>query len=351
MPKKTVRVMHRSFRSFSGPAIYGVKLGAPSFTENHVKRAVLLTEAVETGRRSGSVFAADGTGMTAGRGQHILVYPKELANEDFNAKDDQGGLGSLLRNIEVCAPSKALERLFKAFWDEGWYLAQDGKIRWLGNGRSKVANRWVDHLSGDIVHGAVLRDTITPKGGKVPSKGERWDIAKEWALLFHSVFKTPKSMVVQMGFEVEHLLYRTSTRRFQFRQNRRRSTVEQEVYGTGSKNVAELVVGSDITPQLDLAMCVFHSHTVNAPAIAYRKLRDAIRATGYQPSGMRGTRAEIAFAFELLRRLANAKYGRWNEDVEHGRWARSRARAREFGFWPREFFRQGPSGVMLADMP
>lgn len=351
MQKKTVRVMHKTFRSYSGPAIYGEKLGAPDFTENHVQRAVLLTEAVETGRRKGSVFAADGTGMTAGRGQHILVYPRELAHEDFDAKDDQGGLGVLLQRIEMRAPSPALNRLWKAFKDEGWYIAQDGKFRWYGDGHSKVANRLVDHCSGDLVHGAVLRDTITPKGGKVPAKGERWDIAKGWALLFHDVFKTQKSMAVQMDFEVHHLVHRTSTRKFQFRLSRRRSTVEQEVYGLWPKPITKFVVGSDITPQLDLAMCVFHSHTVNAPAIAYRKLRDTINVTGYQPSRMRRTRSEITFAFELLRRLATARYGRWNEDIENGRWARSRARAMEFGFWPREFFRIGLSGIMLADMP
>jgi hypothetical protein len=352
MPKKkTVRVMHKRFRSYSGPAIYGAKLGAPPATVNHARRAVILTEAVETGRRVGSVFAADGTAMTAGRGQHILVYPKELANEDFDAKDDQGGLGKLLHTIEVCAPSPALERLFKAFKQEGWFLGRDGQLRWWGDGRAKVKGKWIPHSSGDIVHGAVLRDTITPLGGRVPSSGERWETAKRWALLFHETFKTKRSMDVQMDFEVEHLVYRTTTRRYQFLPNRRRATVEQVVYGH-STYLVNIAVPRDITPQLDLAMCVFHSHTVNAPAIAYRKLAETIKATGFSAlNHRRSSTMEVDFARELLRRLAKAKYARWNEDIENGRWARSRKRAMELGFWPPEFFRQGPDWLMLPDMP
>ena len=121
------RVMYKEFKTYAGPAIYGKPLGKPERDmRHHVDRAVYLTEAVETGRRRGSIFAADGTGMTGGRGQHILVYPKELANEDFDAKDDQGGLGALLRRLEFEAPSKELEQLWEAFRAEGWYLASDG---------------------------------------------------------------------------------------------------------------------------------------------------------------------------------------------------------------------------------
>lgn len=337
------QVRYKTHKSYSGPIIYGSKVEPDTQTDLHAKRAVIITEGVETGYRVGSIMAADGTAMTCGRGQHILVYPRELANEDFNAKDDQGGLGQLLRRIEVEAPSPQLEALYEAFKDEGWYVATDGQLRWLDLGRAKVAGRWVDHDAGDIIHGAVLRDTITPVGGKVPKKGERWQQARRWALLFHEVFAEESSLDVQLDFEVEHLAHRVGHRKFAFHPNQRKETVSQVVYG--GRDVLELKVGRQITEELDLAMCVFHSHTVNAPSIAFRKLRDVLRSTGYDPKVHAGSLGEITFARRLLRALATAKYGRWNEDIEGGRWDRTRSRARESGMWPTRFFR-GQSPIM-----
>ena len=342
------RVIHKKFRGYSGPVVYGEKLGDPTFSDEHIERVVLLTEAVETGRRAGSVFAADGTAMTGGRAQHILVYPRELANEDWNAKNDQGGLGSLLRLLEVEVGGEPVNALFRAFEIEGWYLAQDGQLRWLKSGRIKVANRWVDYSGGDVVYGAVLRDAITPKGGKVPSSGPEWETAKQWALLFHEVFQGDKSMEAQQRFEVMHLVDRIGTRKYQFFNNRRSATVAQVVYGPGDPST--LRVGRDISAHLDLAMCLFHSHSVNAPSVAFASLRDALRATGFTPAD-RGLAGEVSFARELLRRLANTSYGRWNDSIEGGRWNRSRKRAMEFGFWPEAFFRQGNDGIMLLRMP
>lgn len=351
-----VQVRHKVFRSYSGPIIYGKKVEPETHTENHAQRAIIITEGVETGYRVGSIMAADGTAMTAGRGQHILVYPRELANEDFNAKDDQGGLGQLLYKIEKEAwhhAAKAhgptpFDDLFNAFNQEGWYLAGDGLFRWLEDGRAKVKGRWMDHEAGDIIHGAVLRDTITPVGGKVPKTGEQWQQARRWALLFHEVFAHQETTQIQFDFEVDHLVDRVSLRKYGFHPNQRKETVSQVVYGSrgfrGPAPIGKLKVGKHITEELDLAMCVFHSHTVNAPSIAFRKLKETLEATGFRP--MAGnTQAEIAFARELLKRLAKAKYGRWNEDIEGGRWDRTRARARESGMWPTRFFR-GQSPIM-----
>jgi hypothetical protein len=340
-----VQVRYKKVKGYSGPLIYG-KAIPPSPTKNHLERAVQLTEGVETGFRVGSIMAADGTAMTAGKGQHILVYPKELANEDFNALDDQGGLGELLHFIEVTAPSGELDLLYGEFVAEGWYVASDGKLRWHDDARVKVKGRWLDCKAGDVVHGAVLRDTITPVGGKVPKTGEQWETAKKWAILFHNVFAQESSFDPQATFETHHLVYRVATRKFSFRPGYRKETILQVVYG-GPTDLLKLKAGRDISDELDLAMCVFHSHTVNAPAIAFRRLRETIQATGYDAARHRGTAGEITFARELLKRLAKAKYGRWNESVDGGRWARTRAHARTSGQWPTKFFR-GQNPVMPA---
>lgn len=337
-----VQVRHKVFRSYSGPVVYGQKIEPAARAETHALRAVTITEGVETGYRVGSIMAADGTAMTAGRGQHILVYPRELANEDFDSKDDQGGLGALLYKIErTVRGSQPFDDLFNAFNQEGWFLSNNGQFRWLEDGRAKVKGRFVDHLPGDLIHGAVLRDTITPVGGKVPKTGERWQQARRWALLFHDVFSDPFTFQTQLEFEVEHLIHRVEYRKFAFHSARRKETVSQVVYGGSS--MAGMKAGMDISEELDLAMCVFHSHTVNAPSIAFRKLRDTLDATGFTP--YQSNISEIAFACELLKRLAKTKYGRWNEDVQGGRWDRTRARARESGMWPSRFFR-GSSAIM-----
>jgi len=341
-------VRHRTHKSYSGPVIYGKKIPQDNVrTTSHCQRAVWLTEGVETEHRAGSIMAADGTGMTAGRGQHILVYPKELAHEDFNAKDDQGGLGKLLRRIEVKAPSSSLDILYGAFIAEGWHVASDGRFRWNEDGRVKVKGRWINCKAGDVVHGAVLRDTITPIGGKVPKTGRRWEQAKAWALLFHVVFSEPNSLEVQAAFEVNHLYHRMVSKKFAFRDNRRKETVSQVVYGGRQSKtpIPHLQVGRDISEELDLAMCVFHSHTVNAPAIAFRRLRDTLKATGFNAPRDRGTNKEIVFARELLKRLAKTNYGRWLDSLKTGRWSRTRKTAMKSGLWPMRFF-QGSSPIM-----
>jgi hypothetical protein len=347
------RVLHRKFRTYSGPLIYGKKQ-APDFeVKSHCRRAVLLTEGVETGYRLGSIMAADGTAMTAGRGQHILVYPRELAHEDFNPLDDQGGLGALLRRLEVDAPSEALEVLWAAFRAKGWYVAQDGKLRWLDGGRTKVKSRWMEHAAGSVVHGALLRDTLTPLRGQVPKSGEKWEQAKRWAIWFHGVFSDPGSSETQLDFEEAHLIDRICHRKYRFRDSHRPETVAQVVYGITQESgdrMEDLSV-SNLSFELDLAMCVFHSHTVNAPAIAYRKLREALSATGFVGKRGRGTAGEIALARDLLRRLAKTQYGRWNEELEHGRWNRTRARARESKMWPPEFFSSGRTRGSAPLMP
>lgn len=331
-----MQVRYKQFKNYSGPVIYG-KLHLPEFSDiSHCGRAVILTEAVETGYRIGSIMAADGTGVTAGRGQHILVYPRELANEDFNPLNDQGGLGQLLQFLDVQAPSKELRHLFEKFKKEGWYLASDGKFRWLENTRIEVKGRWVDCKPGSVVHGAVLRDVVTPVGGRVPKKGERWDKAREWAVAFHKVFANPSSFQAQTDFEIGHLVDRICKRKFDFRAGHRKETILQVVYG----GIA-LSCGDDLgmSEELDLAMCVFHAHTVNAPSIAFRKLRDALRVVRFDASKDRGTTVEPAFARELLKQLAQTDYGRWNENINGGRWARTRSCARKMGVWHPEFFK------------
>jgi len=354
-----VQVRHKSIGNYSGPVIYGPEYNIASkrfgldIKESHLDRAVFLTALVETGGRIGSIMAADGTAMSAGLGQHILVYPRELANEDFNAEDDQGGLGRLLRMLEVSQePPMHLQALFTQFEVEGWYLAQDGFLRWREAGSRFIKGERIKHSAGDIIHGAILRDRITPIHGKVKARTENWLIAKRWATLFHNVFADPKSIETQLFFEKKHLAERVASRKFLFRKQRRRMPVQDVVYGDSISSLelperAKLCQNpvKCVTLELDLAMCVFHSHTVNAPSIAYRVMRDAIGASGFIVPGDRMKSNERIFAKTLLRMLATSNYGRWNQSIMNGRWRRTRKLASHIGVWPEHYF-TGSDAIM-----
>ena len=340
----TKRVYHRKFGSYSGSRINGVdEIAIPSGDQarRHVSRAYWLTTKVETGGTFGSSFCGDGTAKTEGPDQHIGVYPKELAHEDWNAEDDQGGLWAFLQFLEPIGGS-AIEALWAALAQEGWYISQDGFLRYLEDGQHDVKGRLVDVVAGDCVYGAQIRDTFTPIGGKVPKSGPKWEQCKKWSLLFNDVFSDSSTFEAQIKFGVDHLVNRVRTQRIKLVDGQRIS-MRRLIYGT-RVDVESLLVGDGFSKKLDLAMCVLHSHSVNAPSIAYRKLAEALDVSGFG-AFQKGTPVEMDFVKQLLRSLANSTYGRWNDEVENGRWSRTRKHAKNSGLWPEAFF-TGKDAIM-----
>lgn len=356
MAKKAVKVLHRKFRSYSGPVIKGVGDPVPPPMGprmlHHVDRAFWLTTMVETGGRFGAVMMADGTACTIGLDQHIAVYPKELANEDFNAADDQGTLWKLLRRLETVRSSpsyhQALEVLWGMFAEQGWYVAQDGVLRYasdrasLGLGTGKHA---ASAVAGDIVFGQHIRNTLTPSGGKVPKSGKEWELAKRWAKAFHALTSHPGGQAAQVEYGIEHLVKRTKRRRIKVPGSAR--WVDLEILGYGGREVTSLRVGDgDWSEELDLAMCVYQSHSVNAPSIANKMLARARNKA--QGGAAVGNQARLAKW--LIRFLGNSTYGRWDDDIKHGRYQRTRAAARASGLWTRSLF-DGANAIMPRDLP
>jgi hypothetical protein len=331
----TTCVNFRSIGKYSGPVVYGTEVVLPPNGPFHAGRAFWLTGQVETGNRLGSVMMADGTGFTIGIDQHIAVYPKELAHEDFNAADDQGGAWALLAALEVAhAP---VRMLWEAFTQRGWYVAPDGTLRWITGGTHKVQNRKLEHRGGDLVHGNTIRNAVTPTGGRVVKTCEK-ETAREWALMLHELTRDPTSRDIQVSFGVKHLCHRVRTRKLRLADHRRRVTFQQAVYGDANIEVIKL---SDLGYPLDLALCVFHSYTVNAPAVAFRILEESIRSTGWTAEQDGHDRQE-SFARDLLHRIKTEKYGFWNK-----RWERTRKAAMELGCWDGELFtRKPPVGIM-----
>lgn len=328
-------ILHRSVGKYSGPVVLGVESDepVPSLTHTrHIERAYWLTFQAETGGRVGAVMMADGTAFTIGQDQHIAVYPRELAHEDYNAADDQGSAWKLLAAIERA--QGPVEPLWVAFHEEGWYVSPDGSLRWLSDGSAPVGRRKVEHKAGDLVHGAVIRNTITPVRGVVERDTPGQETARRWAKLLHELTAHESTQAAQRGFGLEHLIHRVQTRKLCIQPHRRWKTVQQAVYGP--KSIMD--IKDMILDELDLALCVLHSYTVNAPAIAFRLLADAITSTNWNPQEPKlhdGQR----FARDLLRRIKNKRYGRWDK-----RWDRTRKAAIRTGWWPPHLFRDG--GVM-----
>lgn len=330
-----MRINHRSIGKYSGPVIYGTETASVpkgSTAEYHAERAYWLTGQVETGNKMGSVMMADGTAFTIGRDQHIAVYPRELSDEDFNAQDDQGGAWELLAAIEASHAGKQLETLWEAFKQRGWYVSPEGSLRWLDDGPHKVKGRNMEHKAGDLVHGAVIRNFITPTNGKVTKTCEK-EQAREWAIMLHELTADKRTWDTQKAFGLKHLIDRVQTTKIKVKDHRRRATVQQAVYGNRSIAVLK---SDELSPQLDLAMCVLHSYTVNAPSVALKVLSKSIDATAWMPAhDLTVTSREVTFANDLLFRLKQKKYGRWEK-----RWARTRKEAMAVGWWDKSLFQR-----------
>ncbi len=325
------------FRSYSGPSITdGVAMPPPA--AGHVGRAYWLTTKVETGAKYGAVMAYDGTCMTAGPDQHIAVYPKELIEEDWRAEDDQGSLWDLLAKLRKHRGSDpgfdaCLDALLVELAKDGFTIGGGGHLCYAADHSVTVKGRPISVKTGDPVHGSIIRNTYTgPSDGKVPKTGPAWEKAKKWATLWHDLTVHPAGHAAQLDFGITHLVERT-----QRRQLAGLGTVESAVYGPSG------IVHTTMEGLADLALCVYHAHSVNGPSPASTALAAALHATPIRSN-------PDAFARDLVRRLGNNSYGRWDDDVENGRYQRTRSNAKSSGFWPETFF-VGPTAIMPKDLP
>ena len=319
-----VRVLWREIGGYSGPVILGTPTGyVPKADASlHLVRSHWLACEVETGNRLGSVMMADGTAVTAGLDQHILVYPAELADEDFVAENDQGALPSLL--MEVWAVI-GIGTLRDAFLDQHWTLERradgSGAVVWDSSQEFRIGKRTIKAEKGAMVHGALLRDTMTPIGGKVPKAGERWERSKAWALLFNELFARPETEVIQAIFGRKAMSNRASSTKIATRENRRGVQLCMAVYGRPFMDGLKVGSAEAVSEHLDLAMAVWHSFAVNAPSLA-RKVLEAVIQEHPVSSDSSG------FARALTRALRVARGEKWQK-----RYERTRKAVMASGLW------------------
>lgn len=290
----------------------------------HLDRAAWLTAQVESGGKYGAVISYDGTGMTAGVHQAIAVYPRELKNEDWNAADDQGPLWKLLKRIEAVYPEAYV---FGRITRMGWYIANDGTLRHSD--------------SGKLVRGLDIRKELNgAASGVTPVRGGGRMRATAWAEAFSDCFSQPITYPVQDDFGKEHFVKRATRTRLRFTQKYKKVTIQDAVYGERHISCATL---ADLSPELDLAMSLFWSNSVNAPGFALKMICKVAR---FSPElGGKSTRT---FAKRLIHVLGTAKYGRWSDDIKGGRYQRSRDAAMKI--WPKYLF-EGKEAIMPARLP
>jgi hypothetical protein len=309
MNNRIIDVKHRVWKEFSGCLINTESTVYPNpNSKNHMDRAVYLTSLVEVGAKFGLINSYDGAGMSAGLEHKIAVYPKNLSA--------QGSLWGLLNDIrsavplDDCAP---LKELLDAFKRVGWTLDSAGVLR--------------DSKTGVRVHGEVIRNELTPPGGKVPKTGPNWEKAKQWAVLFNKVFNHPATFHSQVEAAKKGLLLSNKA-------------VESDAYKkiTGVSNPSVLIVGENITPEQDLAWCVYHSHSVNGPAPA----RDCLRLSIPSTSKDWGKR--------FLKIIGSRSYGKWKDTKDgNNRYDRTRVLAMGSGLWDASLF-SGPNAIMPKDL-
>lgn len=288
----------------------------------HMRRAFFLTTQVEA-PRWGTVQSYDGAGMSAGPLHCVAVLPNQSGLP-------QGALWPLVRHIQsvvglACEP---MARLVDALRVGGWVVASDGKLR-----RSAP--------DAAIVSGEEIRAVFTPPAGKVPPSGTSHEIAKQWAQRFADLFGDPSTFHAQEEHAIawlsnshaalEHRVYSALFPfAVQYPENLRVS-VEVEGFEEG------------LLPRaVDLAMCVYHAHSVNAPGIAKGCLETVLANTSAESPHFPG---------RLVRALGRKKFGKWQDmpgEVGANRYDRTRLAAMKSGLWPGDYFRAG--GIMPKDL-
>ena len=276
----------------------------------HMRRAAYLATMLES-PHWGTVQGYDNCGLSAGPFHWIGRYPRT---------GKQGPLFGLLRRVEQSlgdnnddAAYEAKDHLgvlWNALRDRGLYVAMDGKLR--------------SYTNGKLITGTAFRDVVAPIKGKVSVKGADRVYAEEWAMCFHRLLKDEATYSAQVDYAIDYL-------------TRGQGRLEMKVYRKLTGN-PELVMPDRVahmSTTMDLAMCVYHAFSVNAPSPAAACLRS-------MPLTKAALSDPRAWSRQLIKKLATRKYGNWAK-----RYTKTRKAAMESNYWFDDRFK-GKDAVMPA---
>jgi len=314
-----------TFKNYAGFKIAGTHAISKTGRYTHLKRASWLTAMVESGGMFGSVMNYDGTGMTAGIHQAIAVYPAELRHPDKDLANDQGPLWKLLRLIKNRTDG------FN-FWIKlqqlGWNIGRDNKVRRISD--------------GELVSGFDIRNEFNGSfDGVVPLKGEGRDRSETWIRLFAEIFSSVTTFDIQEEYGMEHFVKQACRSTFRFSKNKDWQILTMNDVMYSGVTVDTVTFNDD--PELDLALCMYWSNSVNAPGMALKVLCKTL------PDIFR-VKNTSTWARKLIANLGNCTWGRWDDDIPNGRYQRTRKYAMESEFWPKELF-VGKNTIMPKDLP
>lgn len=317
-----------TFNKYSGLRIKGripleMKAKDPLvISKSHIEMAFYITAVIESGGVFGTVINYDGTGMTAGIHQAIAVYPKNLKA--------QGPLWKLLSRMYVLPETPlSLINIREELHDFGLDLTADGVVR---------------NESGNPVSGTVLRKFFGTPQGKL-GKGEDRARAEQVIQLFHGLFSDERTHGLQVASGTEHFLKIAERTKLRFSKAPRTkcSNIQQQIYGPLTDKHFSMLRTEDMSPELNLAMCLYWSYLVNAPGMALKKMCKTLDAIDRRTTGW-GDK----FSRLLVRNLGTSSYGRWDDDIDSGRYQRTR-RVMMMGLFDAALFRKG--AIMPKDFP
>lgn len=285
-----------TYKNYSGYIVDGGPIVELSPTEKnlHVMRAVWLTSRLE-GSHFGTVQGYDGAGMSAGLLHNIAVFPRTL---------EQGSFFALLARVMTASPADA-EEVREALGMQGWQVGRDGVLR---------------NVEGVKVSGREIRNEFSGPEGKVPRRGS--ERQRAWAERFHRLFAAQGAHLAQIDYAAEWLAAGYGSTELDIY---KRFTLQPSLDSfIGLPSVR-------LPPEIDIAMCVYHAFSVNAPAIAKGCLDAALP--------LRINEKAIDFAKRLIRKLGAKKYAAWQDEPGEG--GRSRYDKTRRAVWSSPFWDTG----------
>lgn len=288
---------YRTYKSYSGFVVRGsTPIEAPDPKAPHTTWAFFLLSRMEAANW-GTVQNYDGAGMSAGPLHAIAVSPSTKA---------QGSLWELVAEIFAACPvgtSGPVDQLRSTFLANGWEVTVNGAV--------------VDRQNGRRVQGEDLRIFLSGPLGAVRVGSSFEGSARKMANLFSLVFSDPKTFRVQEAYTVKWLL--RGQRETEFAAYAKYS--KTLVTAANMANFLSYATHVELGFELDLAMCVYHAFSVNAPAPAVDELRKAMVA-----------KTSEEFARRLIRGLGTRRFARWADTPDNkNRYDKTRIAVRQHG--------------------
>lgn len=296
------------YKKYSGWRKAGTGKVAKPDRDEHGERVFWLTAMLEA-PKWGSVQSYDGAGISAGPMHTIAVYPKYQR---------QGSLWGLMADMRSAVPSAFRDFDRFLMGEYRWQLTYDGHV--------------IEFDTGEDVDGTALVAAITGPKGVVPAAGEQRRLSKEWITILHQIFSDRRTLSTQKYHAISKLAHGNAADEGEF--YRSAGEVELKRYRIAFAMDAFRLPMHLLGPDLDLAMCVYHAYSVNAPGRARKVLKKVLYGKG----------PDEARPAQLIRALGTDSYGRW-ADTDDGRNRYDRTR------WHVERSRLWPKGLVSEMMP